>query len=95
MKDIQLKIFNEVKQKLATTSLHAHPIPDAQFSLAVDASGTAVGAVLQQQHQQQLQPFAYFSRQMKLAEQRYCTFGRELLAMYPAVKHFQHSLEGW
>ncbi len=25
---------------------------------------------------------------------RYSTFGRELLAMYLAVKHFQHSLEG-
>ena len=88
LNDIQLKAFNEVKQKLATTSLLA------QFSLVIDASGTAVGAVLQQQYQQQLQPLAYFSRQLKPAEQRYSTFGRELLAMYLAVKHFQHSLEG-
>ena len=94
MNDIQLKAFNEVKQKLAITSLLAHPVPDAQFSLVVDASGTAVGAVLQQQYQQQLQPLAYFSRQLKPAEQRYSTFGRELLAMYLAVKHFQYSLEG-
>ena len=94
LNDIQLKAFNEVKQKLATTSLLAHPVPDAQFSLVVDASGTAVGAVLQQQYQQQLQPLAYFSRQLKPAEQCYSTFGRELLAMYLAVKHFQHSLEG-
>ena len=61
LNDIQLKAFNEVKQRLATTSLLAHPVPDAQFSLVVDASGTAVGAALPQQ-QQQLQPFAYFSR---------------------------------
>ena len=94
LSDIQLKAFNEVKQKLATTSLLAHPVPDAQFSLVVDTSGTGVGAVLQQQHQQQLQPLAFFSRQLKPAEQRYSTFGRELLAMYLAVKHFQHSLEG-
>ena len=94
MNDIQLKAFNEEKQKLATTSLLAHPVPDAQFPLVVDASGTAVGAVLQQQYQQQLQTLAYFSRQLKPAEQRYSTFGRELLAMYLAVKHFQHSLEG-
>ena len=94
LNDIQLKAFNEGKQKLATTSLLAHPVPDAQFSLVVDASGTAVGAVLQQQYQQQLQPLAYFSRQLKPAEQRYSAFGRELLAMYLAVKHFQHSLEG-
>ena len=94
LNDIQLKAFNEVKQKLATTSLLAHPVPDDQFSLVVDASGTAVGAVLQQHHQQQLQPLAYFSRQLKPAEQLYSTFGRELLAMYLTVKHFQHSLEG-
>ena len=83
-----------MKQKLATTSLLAHPVPDVQFSLVVDASGTAVGAVLQQHHQQQLQPFTYFSRQLKPEEQRYSTFGRELLAMYLSVKHFQHSQEG-
>ena len=47
LNDIQLKAFNQVKQKLATTSLLAHPVPDAQFSLVVDASGTAIGAVLQ------------------------------------------------
>ena len=49
---------------------------------------------LMHHHQQQLQPLAYFSRQLKPTEQRYSTFGRELLAMYLAVKHFQHSLEG-
>ena len=90
LNDIQLKAFNEVKQKLLTTSLLAHPVPDAQFSLDFDAS--ALGAVLQQQQQQQLQPLAYFLRQLKSAEQRYRTFGREPLAMYLAVKHFQHSL---
>ena len=48
----ELKAFNEIKQKLAKTSLLTHPAPSAQFSLVIDASGTAVGAVLQQQHQQ-------------------------------------------
>ena len=90
LNDIQLKAFNEVKQKLATTSLLAHPVPNTQF----DASGTAVGVALQQHQQQQLQPIAYFLRQLKPAEQHYSTFGHELLAMYLAVKHFQHSLEG-
>ena len=78
-----------MKQKLATTSLLADPVSITQFSLVVDASGTAIGAVLQQQ----LQPLAYFSRQLKPVEQRYSTFGREHLAMYLALKHFQHSIE--
>ena len=90
----ELKAFHEVKQKLAKTSLFAHPAPGVQFSLVIDALGTAVGAVLQQQQQQQLQPLAYFSKQLKLAEQHYNTFSHELLAMYLAVKQFWHSLEG-
>ena len=88
LNDIQLKAFNEVKQKLATTSLLEHPVPNSQFSLVADPSGIAVDAVLQQHHQQQLQPLAYFSRQLKPAEQRYSTFGRELLAMYLAFSAF-------
>ena len=80
-----LKVFNEVKQKLAKTSLLDHPAPGIQFSLVIDASVTAVGAVLQHQ---QLQPLAYFSKQLKLAEWCFSTFGYELLAMYLAMKNF-------
>ena len=43
---------------------------------------------------QALQLLAYFSGQLKPAERRYSTFGREPLALYLAVKHFRHSLEG-
>ena len=92
LNDSPLKAFNEVKQKLATTSLLAHPVPDAQFSLVVDIPGTAVSVVLQQQHQQHLQPLAFFFF-FKTAET-----GRTALqhvwAGTLAVKHFQHSLEG-
>ena len=87
----ELVVFNEVKQKLAKTSLLEHPVPGVQFSLVIDASVTAVAVVLQ--HQQRLQPLAYFSKQLKPAEQRYITFGRELLAMFLAVKNFRHLLE--
>ena len=44
LNDMQLKAINEVKEKLAATSLLAHLVPDAQFSLVIDVSGTAVGA---------------------------------------------------
>lgn len=50
----ELRAFNEEKQNLAKTLLLSHPAPGTQFSLVVDASGTAVSAVLQQQQQQQL-----------------------------------------
>ena len=59
-----------------------------------DASDVAVGAALQQQINGEWQPIAYFSKKMKPAETRYSTFDRELLAVYLAIKHFHHFLEG-
>ncbi|TNN10300.1 Retrovirus-related Pol polyprotein from transposon 17.6 [Schistosoma japonicum] len=41
-----------------------------------------------------LAAFSIFSRRLNDTESRYSTFGRELLAMYCAVRHFQHSIEG-
>lgn len=35
-----------------------------------------------------------FSKKMTPAETRYSTFDRELLAVYLAVRHFRHLLEG-
>nr|VZH98177.1 unnamed protein product [Spirometra erinaceieuropaei] len=37
---------------------------------------------------------AFFSKKLSPAETRYSTFGRELLVIYLAVKHFRHFLEG-
>ena len=59
-----------------------------------DASDTAVGAVLQQKIDDEWKPIAFFSRRMKPAETRYSTFDCKLLAMYLAIKHFQHFVEG-
>ena len=59
-----------------------------------DASDTAVGAVLQQHINGAWHPISFFSKKMKPAETRYSTFDRELLAIYLAIKHFRHFLEG-
>ena len=39
-------------------------------------------------------PLAFFSKKLKPAETRYSAFDRELLAVYLAIKHFRHFLEG-
>ncbi len=39
-------------------------------------------------------PISFFSKAMKPAERRYSTFDRELLAIYLAIKHFRHFVEG-
>lgn len=59
-----------------------------------DASDIALGAVLQQEVQGHFQPISYFSRKLSPTESHYSTFDRELLAIYSAVRHFKHYVEG-
>ena len=86
--------FTEIKEALAKATLLNHPVPTAPTCIVTDASDKAVGAVLQQHIAGTWCPIAYFSKKLKPAETRYSTFDRELLAMYLAVKHFQHFIEG-
>ncbi|XP_064463435.1 uncharacterized protein LOC135374389 [Ornithodoros turicata] len=86
--------FQAIKQAIVSSSLLFHPQHDAPTSIMVDASSTAVGAVLQQRISGAWRPLAFFSRKMKPLETRYSAFGRELLAIYLTVKHFRHFLEG-
>ena len=86
--------FSSAKQALAAVALLTHPRPTARIVLSTDASDTAVGASLQQEFDGGLQPLAFFSRRLTATEARYSTFSRELLAIYLAVRHFRHMLEG-
>jgi hypothetical protein len=52
-----------------------------------------VGAVLQQRIQDSWQPLAFFPRKLSPAQQKYSAYGRELLAIYEAVRYFRHVLE--
>ena len=92
--DDALAAFNATKEALASASLLTYPTTDAPTCLMTDASDTAVGAVLQQYVNGTWHPISFFSRKMTPAETRYSTFDRELLAVYLAIKHFHHFLEG-
>ena len=92
--DEAISAFEASKQALASASLLSYPKPDAPTSIMCDASDSAVGAVLQQDIDGQWCPIAYFSKQLQCAQKRYSTFDRELLAIYQAVKHFRHFVEG-
>ena len=59
-----------------------------------DASDIGVGAVLEQQVGSHWQPLAFFSRKFSVAEQKYSTFDRELLAVHTSIRHFCYFLEG-
>lgn len=89
-----INAFEACRECLATSTLLAHPVTDAEIFLMVDASSVSVGAALNQVVGDQVQPLQYFSRKLNSAELKYSAYDRELLAVYSAVKHFRHFLEG-
>ena len=67
---------------------------EAPLAIMTDASNIAVGAVLQQLVNGTWEPISFFSKRLNPTQTRYSTFGRELLAIYLAIKHFRHMIEG-
>ena len=66
--------FEELKKKLTTPPILAFPRFDQEFSLATDASDSAIGAVLSLVHDNGTEKvIAYWSRQLSKAEQNYST----------------------
>ena len=88
------KAFETAKDALVKATLLTHPQLNGQLAIMTDASDAAVGAVLQQKVGIQWCPISYFSKKFKPAETRYSTFDRELLAIYLAIRHFRHMVEG-
>jgi hypothetical protein len=72
----------------------AHPLLGAVLSLAMDASDTHVGAVIQQQVGQHWQPLGFFSKKLSKTVVNYTTVDQELLAAVSGIKHFHSRLEG-
>ena len=87
--------FMKAKKCLSAAVLLHHPNPFSATSLTVDASEVAVGGELAQRGKDQgWQPLAFFLHALTPAERKYSAFDHELLAMYLAVQHFKHYLEG-
>ena len=86
--------FVTSKTALAEATMLSHLEPGAHMSVTTDASGQAVGAVIEQYVRGTWQPLAFFSKQLRPPEQKYSTFDRELLGLYLAIRHFRFFLEG-
>ena len=86
--------FRNAKHALANATLLSFPAPTAELRLTTDASDIAIGAVLEQQHDERTTPLAFYSKKLPNTERRYLTFDRELLAVHLATQHFKHLLEG-
>jgi cleavage and polyadenylation specificity factor subunit 1 len=87
--------FQLIKDTLTSVAVLAHPDPAAEVNLAVDASNTHIGAVLQQRDASGgWRPLAFFSKKLDAAQLKYSAFDRELLAAYLSVRHFRYLLDG-
>ena len=86
--------FTFASRPIASSTLLVHPRHAATTRITVDASSAAIGASLEQYIDGHWQPLAFCSKNMKPAETRYSSFDRELMAMYLAVRHFRHFIEG-
>ena len=90
----QEEAFRKLKQAIATAPVLALPDPNLPFVVHTDASGFALGAVLQQDQGKGLQPIAYLSKKMLDAETRYPVRDQELLAIIHALKSWRQYLYG-
>lgn len=86
--------FLAAKQALCDATTLCFPSPDAETSIATDASSIGVGAVLQQRIGSCWRPIAFLSKKLTPAESKYSAYGRELLAIFKAVKRFRYFIEG-
>lgn len=86
--------FSRAKEEIANATLLAHPSPNKQLYLHVDASDRAVGGALHQDSELGLQPLGFFSKRLSETKQRYSTYDRELEAIFQGVRHFKEDIEG-
>ena len=86
--------FVKLKAAIAQGPVLILPDPSLPFVVHTDASGFAVGAVLQQDQGQGLQPIAFLSKKMADAETRYPVHEQELLAIIQALSAWRHYLHG-
>ena len=80
----------QLKQRLTSPPVLAHPDFSLPFILDTDASSSGLGAVLSQKHADGKEHVvAYASRTQSKSERRYCATCRELLAVVVFTKQFR------
>ena len=90
----QQQAFEELKHRLITAPVLAHPDFDKPFILYTDASTIGLGAVLaQQQDDGKERPIAYHARTLRGAEKNYPITELECLAVIWAIVKLRHYLQ--
>lgn len=92
--ELQNQAFLEIKRLVSSPPCLLMPDLNKPFVVHVDASGFALGAVLQQDHGKGLQPIAFESRKLQPPERNLAPYDRELLALVHALLKWKHLLLG-
>ena len=89
------KAIQTLKELIKGDPVLMRPDHDQPFTLEVDASQYALGAVLSQWNDAgRLQPVGHFSKTLIPAERNYDVYDRELLALVQSLEHWRHLLMG-
>ena len=90
----QQAAFEALKAALCSPPVLLVPDQSKPFVLNTDACKFAIGATLQQDHGNGLQPVAFFSAKMSDAERNYDVREQEFMALFKACLHWRHYLHG-
>ena len=90
----QRQAMEEIKKAVSEAPVLISPDAAFPFVISTDASGYAVGAVLQQDQGKGLQPIAYMSKKHLPAERNYPVGEQEQLAIITALKEWRHLVQG-
>jgi len=86
--------FRALKARVACAPVLRSFDPTLPVIVSTDASGCALGAVLEQDDGMGRRPVAFFSQKLNIHEQRYTIRERELLAVVQAIRHWRCYLHG-
>jgi len=85
---VHVQAMKDLKERLIHYTTLSCPDPNKPYHLYTDASGFAMGAVLEQEGA----PIGFLSKKFNEAQMKYSTYNQELLAMVTALKKWQHLL---
>ena len=88
------RAFEQIKQRLSSAPVLAHPDFTKPFRLYTDASNYAVGAVLAQEQDGGERVVQYVSRQLNKGQQKWPVIEREAYAIIFAMNKLRHYLLG-
>ena len=88
------RAFNTICSTISYSCALCIPLPQNTFSILTDTSGRGIRGLLQVERDGKWEAAAFYSRQLRGAEQRYSATELEALALVATIEHFSYYLYG-